>query len=134
MKELFCIFFSAYFLFGGLLPHTDFQEIVSLKEAMDHYDLHQQEARLIGEPYSIWSFVDDHFINPDQHKHSQEDDGHQKLPIHNCHTHSLNLTILEIAQLAFHYHNEESIAACTYYHASDSAVVLVALERPPRFV
>lgn len=79
---MFAKFFSIYFLFGSLIPGTNFVEFTKLPDLIDHYQLHVQEATLSDEDYTLFNFINDHFLNPDEHTQSGHEPDHQNLPLH----------------------------------------------------
>jgi hypothetical protein len=79
---MFANFFSIYFLLGSLIPGTNFSDLIHIPDMVDHYVLHVEEAALLDEDYSLLKFINDHFINPDEHKQSGHEHEHQNLPLH----------------------------------------------------
>ena len=79
---MFAKFFSIYFLLGSCLPGTNFVEITKLPDLVDHYQLHVEEAALLNEDYTLFNFINDHFIDPDEHTQSGHENDHQDLPLH----------------------------------------------------
>lgn len=71
-----------YFSLGALMPKTDFGQLMKFSDLLEHYQLHQEEAALIGESISFSTFLYLHFINGDEHQHEQENE-HDKLPFQN---------------------------------------------------
>ena len=73
---------ALYIFLGSLLPGTDYGQFLHIEDLLQHVQLHKQEAGQLGEIFSWQHFVYDHFINPDDHEHSQ----HSELPFHTIHT------------------------------------------------
>lgn len=93
MKQLFAGFFAVYFFIGGLYPHTDFAQLWHTASAFKHFKLHQEEARTLGNQCTIWTFIKDHYINPESHQHNNLGD-HDHLPAKHLH-HALDLIVFE---------------------------------------
>ncbi len=79
---MFAKFFSIYFLLGSCIPGTNFVELTKLPDLIDHYQLHVGEAALLDEDYTLFNFINDHFINPDEHTQNGHENDHQNLPLH----------------------------------------------------
>ncbi|NND33035.1 MAG: hypothetical protein HKN76_10625 [Saprospiraceae bacterium] len=84
MKKAFSWFFTGYFILGSLAPNTDFAQLWHAAFAIQHFHLHQDEASARGQDCSLWSFIEDHYLNPDGHSHDDGSD-HENLPIHHLH-------------------------------------------------
>lgn len=80
---MFANFFSVYFLLGSLIPGTNFSDLTHIPDLVDHYALHMAEAALLNEDYSLLKFINDHFVNPDEHTQNGHEQDHQNLPLHN---------------------------------------------------
>jgi len=91
MKRYFAWFFAMYFLVGGLHPNTDFAQLWHVASALQHYKLHKTEAETSGIKCTIWTFIKDHYINPESHEHSDLAD-HEQLPAKHLH-HALDLIV-----------------------------------------
>ena len=65
-----------YLLIGSIFPKTDFSQIKSIFDAIEHFQEHK-----ISEDgtMSVWSFVKSHFLHLEDH--GSEDD-HEDLPFH----------------------------------------------------
>ncbi len=72
----------SYFTLGALIPQGDFSQLLKLNDLMEHYDLHQKEAILLGEDISFSAFLYLHFIDGEEHEHEDEND-HDNLPFQN---------------------------------------------------
>lgn len=70
-----------YFSFGACIPKCDFSQIGQLDDLLEHFELHQQEARKSGLRISFREFLYIHFIEGDEHQHPNENE-HQDLPLY----------------------------------------------------
>ncbi|MDH3652335.1 MAG: hypothetical protein OEQ53_21780, partial [Saprospiraceae bacterium] len=61
MKVIFTRLLALYFLLGSLFPQTDFAQLLHLPEALHHFQQHLNEARSTETPFSIWTFIRDHY-------------------------------------------------------------------------
>ncbi len=129
MKRVFAWFFAGYFMVGSISPHTDFAQLWHFASAWQHFKLHQLEAATHGQLFSIWSFVRDHYVNPDSHEHNGTFD-HDQLPVHHLHP-GLDLivqsTILPHSIIPDFY-SRESIAFVDYGY---SFLFKPGIDRPP---
>ena len=91
MKQGFAWFFAVYFLVGGLFPNTDFAQLWHTASAFQHYKFHKSEAEASEIKCTVWTFLKDHYINPDSHIHRDLGD-HEQLPAKHLH-HALDLII-----------------------------------------
>ncbi|NND08081.1 MAG: hypothetical protein HKN87_17005 [Saprospiraceae bacterium] len=98
MKEGFSIFFAIYFLLGGLFPNADFGQLAHIPEAIAHFQEHQREAQLKRVDFSILSFIQDHYSDPDGHEHDDQT-SHDQLPLQHVHQ-TVQLVHLQV-QVAF---------------------------------
>jgi len=71
-----------YFSLGALMPKTDFSQFARFGDLLEHYQLHQEEASLVGESISFSAFLYLHFVDGDEHQHEQESE-HNNLPFQN---------------------------------------------------
>jgi hypothetical protein len=94
MKRAFAWFFACYFFVGGLYPNTDFAQLWHAASALQHFKLHESEAATSGTTCTLWTFIRDHYINPESHKHDGLGD-HEKLPAKHLH-HALDLIVHEV--------------------------------------
>lgn len=77
----------AFYLFlGSFFPRMDFSQLTKIPGMITHYQLHIEEAKLLGTTYDIWQFMNDHFINPDGHTHQVSDNPHENLPFNSIHS------------------------------------------------
>lgn len=74
MAKYIALFMAFYFMFGSLLPRTDFSQLWQLDELVEHYQMHKAEARPL---MFLWA----HLTNPDGHEHPGHSDEHQQLPL-----------------------------------------------------
>ena len=79
--KLINYFLLIYFSIGACFPNCDFSQLAQLDELMEHYMLHQTEARLEGEQISFTDFLFEHFIQGETEDH-QHDDEHDELPLY----------------------------------------------------
>lgn len=132
MKRWFAWFFAIYFMVAGLYPYTDFAQLWHAASALKHYKLHQLEARSSGEKCTVWSFIRDHYINPESHKHSDLAD-HERLPAKHLH-HVLDLII----QQDLLQHSEPILSpinnAIGFIHKHYSFSVNLGIDRPPSLI
>jgi hypothetical protein len=84
MRKAFSWFFTCYFILGSLAPNTDFAQFWHTAFAFEHFSKHQEEANQKGEFCSVWTFLKDHYLDPDNHVHEDGAD-HENLPIHHLH-------------------------------------------------
>jgi len=75
---------------GSLIPHSDYSQLLKLRELVDHYELHKLEAQVAGEEMSLYEFFHLHFIIGDEHEHHSSD--HEDLPFQHF-TSGMNLYI-----------------------------------------
>ena len=68
-----------YMLIGGLIPNSDFSQLVRIPDMMEHFQLHQEELADSGLELSFWDFIKIHFISPNGHEHDG-DEHHQNCP------------------------------------------------------
>lgn len=72
---------AIYMLIGSLIPKTDFSQLLHLKDMMEHYTLHQEEATVAGNAFGLIDFIYIHFINPDAHELDDHEKNHdEQLP------------------------------------------------------
>lgn len=79
--KLTAILLAFYIFLGSLLPGTDYGQFLRISDLVQHIEVHRLEAAQLGQVFSWKQFVYDHFINPDQHEHSNQKDNHE-LPFH----------------------------------------------------
>ncbi|NNE27264.1 MAG: hypothetical protein HKN09_10505 [Saprospiraceae bacterium] len=68
------------FSLGACIPKTDFSQLLKLNYLIEHYQLHVEEARLLGQSFDVFDFIYIHYINPDEHV-SPEGHDHENLPL-----------------------------------------------------
>ena len=98
---MFAKFFSFYFLFGSLIPGTNFSDLVHIPDLLDHYQLHVEESAKLCEAYTLVRFINDHFINPDKHTQKDHDQDHKNLPLHNVASNLLFSSEYSMTQIIF---------------------------------
>ncbi|NRB46946.1 MAG: hypothetical protein HRU41_04690 [Saprospiraceae bacterium] len=79
--KLTAILLAFYIFLGSLFPGTDYGQFLRISDLVQHIQVHRLEAAEVGQAFSWKQFVYDHFINPDQHEHSNQTDNHE-LPFH----------------------------------------------------
>ncbi|MFT4667486.1 MAG: hypothetical protein ACI8YQ_004005 [Polaribacter sp.] len=87
MKKATSILLAVFFLIGSLTPKMDFQQLLHLACAVEHYAEHQEDARDSGTIFTFADFLMDHYLDPANAVHEPESE-HQ----HPC-SHSHNHTI-----------------------------------------
>jgi hypothetical protein len=65
MKKAFACFFAGYFILGSLAPNTDFAQLWHAAFAFEHFSMHQEQANAQGSFCSFWTFLEDHYLDPD---------------------------------------------------------------------
>ena len=114
------------FSLGACIPKTDFSQLLKLGSLVDHYQLHVEEARLLGQTFDVFDFIYLHYINPDEHVNSEGHD-HENLPFKSLSistgfitesVHELDLTPEPgIIDLNFRYENlEDALPNCNIFH------------------
>lgn len=86
MKRCFTILMCVYFTAGALMPRSDFSQLISLYDLIDHYNLHAETYTNGEEMLSILDFIKDHYVGDSEHEHDEEE--HEDLPFK-----SLNVTM-----------------------------------------
>lgn len=129
MKRAFAWFFACYFFVGGLYPNTDFAQLWHTASALQHFKLHESQAYTRGIEFTVWTFIRDHYINPESHAHDDLAD-HEKLPAKHLH-HALDLIMQE-------YCNDDSVCAIQsingaigFISQSYSFLFKPGIDRPP---
>ena len=64
---------------GACIPKTDFSQLTKLSFLIEHYQLHVEEAKLLGESFDVFDFVYLHYINTDEHV-PMDNHNHEDLP------------------------------------------------------
>ena len=64
---------------GGLIPKSDFSQLLNFSELLEHFADHQKEAKLKGDSINFLDFAFIHFFSPDQHQHDEPNE-HDNLP------------------------------------------------------
>lgn len=113
--KLTALMLAFYMLVGGLLPRSDFSQLLHAQDLLNHYDLHVIEAVQEGKTFTVQDFLWVHFIQPDGHEHSSDHDAHHNLPGYSCNTSFLMLALelpiiqdyfkIKIADLPNFFHN-----------------------------
>lgn len=98
---------AIYLFIGSFFPRTDFSQLTKIPELVSHYQLHVHEANTLGGTYSIWDFINDHFINPDGHTHPGTDNPHENLPFASVQS-VVNFILEQVNTLQFSYTPEFS--------------------------
>lgn len=96
--KLFAHILALYFLFGSLLPGSDFSQMKKAPAVWEHYQLHQQQAASSGNEASFFDYLYAHFLYPDSHQHDDGGQSHQDLPLKSVHVFS---QILPASAIAF---------------------------------
>ena len=80
MKTITCLLFAFYFLLGGILPASDFEELAKIGNLVRHYQTHLQRTQ--GQ-MTFGRFIRMHY---DEVAH-QQTENHDQLPFkhHSCH-------------------------------------------------
>ncbi len=128
MKRAVARILAVYFIVGSLFPHTDFAQLQHIPIVGDHFRLHINDAILSGEDYNLLEFLWAHFIEADDHEHS-DGTNHSDLPVRHFH---------QVIQLAF----QPSSVVCNYLEDDKSQRIdfftskytfqyLSILDRPP---
>ncbi len=75
---------SVYFLIGGLIPHTDFSQLLKLGNLKAHYQVHHEETEDTHNKLSYFKFLISHlfFVHSHDNNHGHDHDDHQDLPFH----------------------------------------------------
>ncbi|MEE9372020.1 MAG: hypothetical protein V3V00_03110 [Saprospiraceae bacterium] len=125
MNQAFSIFFSLYFFFGSLIPHTDFSQLLNTADFLEHYQEHKEKAIAGDLDFCIVEFIIGHYFDID---HEEED--HENLPFHNFNSsielicdilvHDMILEISKTENVRFHKPNDLTFSDYT-----------LTFERPP---
>ena len=70
-------FLILYFFIGACFPKGDFSQMLKISDLMEHYDLHKQQAQILGQSMTFPEFLYIHFVNVDEHEedhHGTHDD------------------------------------------------------------
>lgn len=67
-------------LLGGLIPRSDFSQLVHLIDARAHFIQHKAEAAAQNKAICSFEFIYTHFINTSKHDHDDHDQEHEDLP------------------------------------------------------
>lgn len=129
MKRIFSWFFTGYFLLGSISPNTDFAQLWHAAHAFRHFQLHQVEAAENGQLCTLWSFVRDHYINPESHHHNDTSD-HGQLPVHHLHA-GLDLILQQVVtndSPPVNTHTRELIGFTDHWY---SYLFNTGIDRPP---
>lgn len=70
-------------LLGGLIPQSDFSQLVRLGELRTHYLEHKAEALAENKKLSFLDFLYIHYINLNQHADNDHEEDHHQLPLQN---------------------------------------------------
>jgi hypothetical protein len=70
-------------MLGSIFPNTDFAQLLHLPEAWLHYLDHAREAAESHEEFSLWTFLNDHYQDPEGHTH--DNSSHDHLPFQHFH-------------------------------------------------
>ncbi|MCB0551239.1 MAG: hypothetical protein KDD19_26955 [Phaeodactylibacter sp.] len=121
---------ALYFLFGSLIPGSDFSQLKRAPAVWEHYQVHQSLSAGSGEKASFFEFLYTHFWDTNSHQHNDGGQSHQDLPLKTVHIFSPILlagtTPLVLAALP---HKENR--AILHYNAPSSAPHEGAVFRPP---
>jgi len=97
-------------LLGGLIPRSDFSQLVHLVNARAHYMQHKAEAAAQNKAICSVYFIYIHFINTQKHDHADHEQEHEELPFQSINgsivylLNSLQLAELNLSkQTDFHY-------------------------------
>jgi hypothetical protein len=75
--QLIAKILAFYFLLGSFFPKTDFGQLITLPDLYQHFQEHRQEAFSSGQDFSVWDFLQNHFLDTNSH----EDNRHNDLPL-----------------------------------------------------
>ncbi|MCB0664499.1 MAG: hypothetical protein KDC80_01695 [Saprospiraceae bacterium] len=132
MRQFFSGFFAIYFFIAGLYPNTDFAQLWHTASAFKHFKLHQEEAQLVGRNCTVWSFIKDHYINPESHQHSDLGD-HDQLPAKHLH-HALDLFMMQSWPDLLRSPECPSRDVINFIHIRYSFLFNPGVDRPPSVV
>lgn len=133
VKKSFSIFFAIYFTLGGLFPQADFGQLAHIPDAIAHYQEHRDEAQLIGLDFSIFSFLQDHYGDPDGHKHDDQN-SHDQLPLQHIHQ-AIHLVHLSVEGTFLDAVDLTLSSEIRFHHELYSEDFRVGIEHPPaRFI
>ncbi|MCB0686718.1 MAG: hypothetical protein KDC53_09335 [Saprospiraceae bacterium] len=132
MKRIFAWFFAIYFILGSLSPYTDFGQFWHIASALEHFKVHRVDAQSAGLQFTIWTFIRDHYINPDSHQHNDVSD-HESLPAKHIH---------QTLDLIAHYSSLEEIPEVVplkkrqivFINATYSFLFNPGIDRPPSLI
>lgn len=79
-----------YLSLGACIPKTDFSQLLTVPEFLEHYQEHKADSLSKGEILGFWDYVQLHFLETDNHSHDDES-SHDGLPLKtiNCTTFSV---------------------------------------------
>ncbi len=81
---MFATFFSFYFLLGSAFPQGDFAQLLHIPDALIHFNEHLTAAGDESDAFSLWTFIRDHYSDPDSHSHT-DTESHESLPLQHIH-------------------------------------------------
>ena len=121
---------ALYFLFGSLIPGSDFSQLKKAPAVWEHYQLHQCLAAGSGEKASFLEFLYAHFWDTNSHQHNDGGQSHQGLPLKTVYAFSLVLPAspnqLVLGTLPIEEHR-----IILHYHSLASSPHEGAIFRPP---
>lgn len=83
---------ALYFSVGACIPRCDFAQLLHIEDLMQHYSLHKEEAKELGEDFNLFSFLKEHFVDMEEHDHDSDSD-HEDLPFK-----SISVTTITLIQ------------------------------------
>lgn len=129
MKSFATIILSFYFLLAGLMPNTDFHELVKLPGLVSHYLEHGE-----GNSESLIDFLNVHYGSEGEHGNNHHDQHDDDLPLHghnnsSGHTH---IYISFITPIIISGRKELTESKFSVYRFNISSEFLHSIFQPPK--
>jgi len=134
VKKAIAILLAVHFFVGSLFPDMDYQRLLHMACAADHYSFHQKEALDNGTSFTVFDFVMDHYLAPANDLYDSEN-GHEEHPCSHSHNHTI-----DIAKLPLDFPNllvVDEVVPTLIFAALPSLIsddFTSGLEEPPSFV
>ncbi len=113
MKKTTSILLAIYFLLGSLTPKMDYQQLLHLACAVNHYAEHIEDAKEDGTTFTLADFLLDHYLDTENSVHNSDNE-HQH-PCSHSHNHTIDYAeidhfstpffMVETNRMAHHFNN-----------------------------